>query len=414
MKQEPTQNMKMKRGLLILCSMLMALVAMAQKSAVSGTVVDGKTGDNVVGASVTAGNLSVVTNGDGYFMLKSDEPMKAIVVSHIGFRSKRIVLDGQGAENMKIRLEPTTIQLNEVLVRAENPLNLLNAAIKKIPENYSLQPELYHCFYREAAMKRQHYICVAEGVVDMYKTSYKHEGRRDRVAIIKGRRLLSPKKSDTLSVKVLGGPVSPVQLDIVKNSDLLLNEQELSLYELNMETPTAIADRMQYVISLRPAVHVAYPLYYGTLYIDQETLAFTRAELSLDMSDRQKATDMMLIRKPASVRFKPKELSLLIDYRQGADGLMRLSYIRTTFRFNCDWRRKLFSTSFSAFCELAVTSTTNQNVQPIRGRDSFDQRDAFFDKVDYFLDPTFWQDYNIIEPTETLDRAIHRLLKKNQ
>ena len=54
----------------------------------------------------------------------------------------------------------------------------------------------------------------------------------------------------------------------------------------------------------------------------------------------------------------------------------------------------------------------NSDVPPIRGRDSFDQRDAFFDRVDYFRDPAFWQDYNIIEPTESLDKAVHRLLKK--
>jgi hypothetical protein len=156
-----------------------------------------------------------------------------------------------------------------------------------------------------------------------------------------------------------------------------------------------------------------YALHFGKLYIDRETLAFTRVELSLDMSDRQKATDVMLIKKPLGVRFKPKEMSLLVDYRQGADGLSRISYIRTTLRFNCDWKRRLFSTSFATFCELAVISSTNRDVQPIRGRETFDQRDAFFDKVDYFRDSLFWKDYNIIEPTESLDRSIDKLLKKH-
>lgn len=402
----------MKRGLIIVCSLLLAVSALAQKTVVSGTVVNGVTGQAIEGASVTAEALSVVTNADGYFMLKSDSPLETVVVSHIGYRSQRLAIDNQSAENLKIRLEPTAIQLREVLVIADNPRELVEAAIRKIPQNYSAQPELYRCFYRETAMKRQHFICVAEGVVDMYKTSYRQGSIRDKVAISKGRRLLSPKQSDTLSVKVLGGPVAPVQLDMVKNTAFLLNERELGYYDLTMETPTVIADRMQYVVSLKPMMLRDYPLYYGNLYIDQETLAFTRAELSLDMSNRQKATAMMLVRKPAGVRFKPKELSLLIDYRMGMDGVTRISYIRTTFRFNCDWKRRLLSTSFTAFCELAVTNSTNRDVKPIQGRESFDQRDAFFDKVDYFRDPTFWEDYNIIEPTESLDRAIHRLLKK--
>ncbi len=394
------------------CSLLMLLGAMAQKTTVSGSVVDSATGQAIEGANVTAEGLSVVTNGDGYFVLKSDAKIETIAVSHVGYRLKRVSVDGLSAENQKIRLEPMAIQLREVLVVADHPRELVNAAIRKIPQNYSPVPELYRCFYRETAMKRQHYICVAEGVVDMYKTSYQKGNGRDGVAISKGRRLLSPKRSDTLSVKVLGGPVAPVQLDVVKNTDFLLNSEELDHYELKMEVPTSIGDRSQYVISLTPRVKLPYALHFGKLYIDRETLAFTRVELTLDMSDRQKATDVMLIKKPLGVRFKPKEMSLLVDYRQGADGLSRISYIRTTLRFNCDWKRKLFSTSFATFCELAVISSTNRDVQPIRGRETFDQRDAFFDKVDYFRDPDFWQDYNIIEPTESLDKAVQRLLKK--
>jgi len=392
---------------------LTALSAMAQqRTTVSGTVVSQATGDAIAGASVAGGGQTVVTNDDGYFVLKADTALTVIVVSHVGYGSQRIAMDKWNGQRLRIGLLPTTIQLQEVLVMANDPRQLVAEAIRKIPQNYSRHPALYHCFYRETAMKRQHYIMVAEGVVDMYKTAYGHSNARDRVAIRKGRRLVSPRQSDTLGVKVMGGPVLPVQLDVVKNLDLLLNEADLDCYELKMEMPTAIADRQQYVVSLTPRRVMPYALYFGRLYIDQETLAFTRAELTLDMSDREKATLMMLVRKPAGVRFRPKELSLLIDYRQDG-GLTRMSYVRTTFRFNCDWRRRLFATAFTACCEMVVTSGSDTApVQPIRGRESFDQRDAFFDKVDYFRDPAFWQDYNIIEPTESLDRAIDRLLKK--
>ena len=401
----------MKRSVLMLLSVLMMSAVMAQRTVVSGTVVNNATGQPVAGANVKAEGISVVTNADGYFVLKSEQPMSRIVVSHVGYRTKQQAVSTANT-SLTIRLEPTSIQLNEVIVMADNARDLVMRAISKIPKNYSQQPELYRCFYRETATKRQHHICVAEGVVDMYKSGYGGNVYRDKVAIYKGRRLLSPKASDTLGVKVLGGPVAPIQLDIVKNTDFLLNNEDLSHYDLKMEVPTTIGDRRQYVVSITPRVQLEYALYYGKLYIDEESLAFTRVELSLDMSDRYKATEVMLVRKPLSVRFRPKEMSLLIDYRQDADGLTRISYIRTTFRFNCDWKRRLFATSFTACCEMVVTNTTNQDVKPIKGRESFDQRDAFFDKVDYFRDPDFWRDYNIIEPTESLDKAIHRLLKR--
>ncbi len=401
----------MKKALLLLILAVSAVCVWAQKITVSGTVVSETTGKAVAGANVSASGVSVVTNDDGFFTLKSDQKVEAIKVSYVGYRSQQITLKDGQTGNLLVKLKPTVIELREVLVVADNPRELVMAAIKKIPQNYSRQSGLYHSFYRETAMKRQHYIYVAEGVVDMYKTSYQYGANRDRVAIRKGRRLLSPRQSDTLSVKVMGGPVTPVQLDLVKNKEFLLNAEELNNYDMKMEASTSIGDRMQYVVSISPRQQTYYALYFGKLYIDQETLAFTRAELSLDMSDREKATRLMLVKKPAGVRFRPKELSLLIDYRY-EDGMTSISYVRTTFNFNCDWKRRLFATSFTAFCEMVVTDKTEGDVQPISGRESFDQRDAFFDKVDYFRDPVFWQDYNIIEPTESLDRAIDKLLKK--
>ena len=323
--------------------------------------------------------------------------------------TKEINIDNAGT--LQIKLKPTAIELHELVVWTENPRELVNIAIRKIPTNYSKNAELYKCFYRETAMKRQHFIYIAEGVTDMYKTAYSHGTGRDRVAIRKGRRLLSRKQSDTLSVKVMGGPVQPLFLDVAKNTDFLLNDEELDNYDFTMDVPTQIDDRTQYVINIKPRVVTDYALYYGKFYIDRENLAFTRVELSLDMSDREKATRLILVRKPLGVRFKPREMTSLVEYRY-EDGVTRLSYIRNVFRFNCDWKRKLLSTSFTATCEMVVTDKSPTTERPISGRDSFDSKDFFYDRVEYFRDPDFWKDYNIIEPTETLDNAIGKLLKR--
>ena len=396
---------------MLICITLSSLLVMAQKVVVSGTVTDQRTGHKLTQASVTVKGegVSVVTNDDGYFTLKTDRTPDAIMVSHLGYETKEVRV-GNGAP-LHIKLKPTAIELHELIVWTEDPRELVNIAIHKIPANYSKNAELYNCFYRETAMKRQHFIYIAEGVTDMYKTAYSHGTGRDRVAIRKGRRLLSRKQGDTLSVKVMGGPEQPLILDVVKNIDFLLNKEELDNYELTMDVPNMIDDRPQYVINLKPRVEQEYALYYGKLYIDRENLAFTRIELSLDMKDREKATRLMLMRKPLGVRFKPREMSCIVDYRY-EDGVTRLSYIRNVFRFNCDWKKKLFSTSFTATCEMVVTDKSPSAARPISGRDSFDSKDFFYDKVEYFRDPDFWKDYNIIEPTETLDNAIGKLLKR--
>lgn len=398
--------------LLLLGTCLMTTLAWAQKSVVSGVVTNAKTGKPVPQATVSAQGTeaTVVTNDEGFFTLKTDQRPQSITISHLGYDSQQHRLTPTTEQPLRIGLKPNAVALREVVVWTGNPRELVNIAISKIPDNYSPQAELYDCFYRETAMKQNHFVYVAEGVVDMYKTAYTRNADRDRVAIRKGRRLISPRRNDTLTVKVIGGPLHPVQLDVAKNRDFLFNETEMNCYAYRMEEPETIDDRLQYVVSMTPNADMPYALYFVKLYIDHETLAFTRAEVSLDMSDRLKATRYMLVKKPAGVRFKPKEMSVLIDYRYD-EGVTRISYIRTTFRFNCDWRRRLFATQFTATCEMVVTDRQAVSSRPISGHASFDAHDAFYDRVDFFLDPNFWEDYNIIEPTSTLDKAIDRLIK---
>ena len=391
--------------------MLAPLAVFAQQVVVSGNVVDDKTGEALGQVSVSAGRVSVVTNDDGDFTLKLSETPGKISVSHVGYKTRYLNVTSGQTGHLKVRLRPATIQLREIVVVNEDPRELVEAAIRKIPENYSMVPEMLKGFYRETAMKRKHYIYVAEGVEDMYKTPYNRSVNRDRVAIVKGRRLLSQKSSDTLGIKVMGGPVQAVLMDLVKNREFLLNKQEMDAYDFKMGTPEYINDRLQYVINMVPAEIMPYALYHGKIYIDTERLAFTRIELELDMKDKEKATNTMLVRKPLGVKFKPRELTSVVDYRYEG-GVTRISYLKNTFRFNCDWKKRLFATTFTATCEMVVTDSSSEDIRPIGTRSSFDSRDSYYDKVEYFLDPDYWSSYNIIEPSESLDKAIQKLVSK--
>ena len=116
---------------------------------------------------------------------------------------------------------------------------------------------------------------------------------------------------------------------------------------------------------------------------------------------------MMLVRKPLALRFTPKELSIVVSYRQ-QNGRNRLEYFRSTMRFNCDWRKRLFATSYTAVNELVVTDLREPVLQIPRS-ETFRTSDILSDKAAEFADPDFWKDYNILEPTESLEHAVGRL-----
>lgn len=381
----------------------------------SGEVRDASSGKHLqyVNVQIPGKRYATVTNADGGFTIKTTERPRQLLFSHIGYHTQRVTITDRNSGNLQVELKPNTVVLDEVVVRSGNAEDIVNEAISRIPENYSRDPSLYQCFYREVAQKRKNYIYIAEAVTDMYKSSYRNGVGADRVSIIKGRRLVSPRKSDTLTVKVIGGPVQAVMLDLVKNLEFLLNKEDLDMYEMKMEEPVMIADRRQYAISIKPRTVANYALFNGTFYIDWETLAFTRIELSLDMSDREKATRVMLVNKPAGVRFRPRELTFLVNYNY--DGkLSHISYVRSVFRFNCDWKKRLLATNFTAINEMVITDRTDQDVRPIPRRDSFGERESLYDQAQFFEESDFWKGYNIIKPTESLEDAVDKLKKRTR
>ena len=380
---------------------------------VSGTVTDLQTGAPLEGVDVGAPEQGyyTVTNRDGGFILKSDRNFGRVTFSFVGYETKTLYPGDRGGREVRIALKPVSNLLREAVVISGDPRGIMKEAVSKIRDNYPLSEGLADCFYRETVQKRQRYITVSEAVTLMQKNGYNHGVWQDKVAVEEGRSLVSPRTGDTLSVKVTGGPVQAVSLDVVKNREILFDD--LDLYRMEMLPAEMIDGRPHFAIHIEPGVSFCpYALYEGTVYIDQITLAFSRMELSLDMSDKDKATRMMLVKKPFRLRFIPRELSLTVSYSPDPeDGLMRLRYIRTRFRFACDWRKRLFRTSYTAVNEMVVTHWYEGQSARLTRKEAFPGSASLSDRIGLFDDPDFWKDYNIIEPSESLENAIGRLKK---
>lgn len=368
-----------------------------------------------VNISVPGTNIGTITNTEGEFTIKIPKaPVRKFVeISHIGYLSTQIPINGSDISRLTVFLTPNSNVLDEVIIRARDPRLLVEEALEKVPENYSDKHSMLTGFYRETAQKGRRYINISEAIIDIYKTPYTRQVDQDRVQIFKGRQLLSQKRADTLAVKLLGGPNLSIFVDVVKNPEILLDKETLSYYAFRMEEPVMIDNRPQYVISFQPQVILNYALYYGKLYIDKEKMAFTRAEFNLSMDDQNKATQAILKKKPFGLRFKPLEVSFLVNYKE-INNKTYLSYIRNEVRFKCDWKRRLFSTSYTIMSEMVVTDMKEENVTNIPYKVSFKPGQSLSDKVLDFQDDEFWGNYNIIEPTESLESAVNKLKKQKR
>ncbi len=370
-----------------------------------------------VNISVPGTNIGTVTNSDGIFSLKikDAEIVRGLEVSHIGYLNTQITLkENKDLSTLTVWMMPAPNLLSEIVIFGNNARGIVEEAIRKIPVNYSPNENMLTTFYRETVQKRRRYISVSEAVIDVYKTAYNDRVPvKDKVQLQKGRRLLSQKTSDTLAVKVVGGPSLAIYLDVVKNQDALLNMGDLDYYEFHIEEPVNFDNRMQYVISFRPKVSLMYALFYGKLYIDFEKLAFTRAEFSLDMKNKTKAVEAILHKKPLGLQFKPQEVSYLVTYKE-QNGKTYLNYIWNTIRFKCDWKKRLFSSGYTVYSEMVVTDRQEDNFTAISNKTAFKEKQVFYDLVDEYWNEDFWKEYNIIEPTESLEHAVNKLKKQSR
>lgn len=385
---------------------------------VSGIVKDKRTKKTLenVNINLPGSNIGTVTNADGEFTLKvkAEQAFQQLEISHIGYANQKVVFDRENISGLLIWMVPNANMLTEITVFGNNPRVIVEAAIDKIGKNYSSKSNMLTGFYRETVQKRRRYISIAEAVVDIYKTPYKDRDiTGDRVQILKGRRLLSQKASDTLAVKLVGGPNLSIYLDIVKNPEALLSKEDLGNYDFWMDEPVNIDNRVQYVIGFKPRLIQMYALFYGKLYIDRQRLSITRGEFNLDMSNKSKAIEAILQKKPFGLRFKPQEMSFLVTYKE-KNGTTYLNYIRNDIRFKCDWKRRLFSTGYIVLSEMVVTDRKEDQLTKITNKMSFKPKESFYDKVTEYWNKDFWGTYNIIEPTESLENAVNKLKKQSR
>jgi hypothetical protein len=381
-----------------------------------GGVVRSSKGKRVIGyaqVSAVGTNVGTVANEQGEFVLKigRESDVQEIELSCLGYYNAKYSIARLNQTGLSFFLEPRSVELDELeVISWKNPADLVAAAVEKIGRNYSSLPQLLTCFYRETIQKRKKYITVAEAVTEVYKSSYQRGSAGDRTRVLKGRKLLSPDRRDTLGVRLLGGPNLAVYVDVVKNPDLLLGEEALLQYAFRMGDMTSINDRLQYVVHFRPQVIAPYPLYEGSYYIDRETLAFTRIVFRMEMRDREKVTRVVLRDKPAGLRFTPEEVSYMITYTY-LDGKSYLNYVRDELRFRCDWKRRLFSTPYTVVSEMVVTDRRTDGIEKIAGRMAFPERKSLSDEAMVYYDGDFWGAYNIIEPSESLESAVGKLKK---
>ncbi|MFA6770754.1 MAG: carboxypeptidase-like regulatory domain-containing protein, partial [Bacteroidales bacterium] len=111
-----------------------------------------------------------------------------------------------------------------------------------------------------------------------------------------------------------------------------------------------------------------------------------------------------------SLRMDVVSANYLVNFKK-LDSLWFFDYSRTEVIFNAKWKRKWFSNNYTISSEIAVTdiSPSERKIEP---KNRIRPKDIISNKVNDFTDDNFWEDYNIIEPDQSIDKVIARIIKQ--
>ncbi|MGB8491103.1 MAG: carboxypeptidase-like regulatory domain-containing protein [Bacteroidales bacterium] len=384
---------------------------------IRGKVVDTETKTPLVFATVAVKetNVATVTNIDGEFVIKVDQPQvsKNIEITYLGYKTKLVPIEDLREDGYKnvISIVAAPIPIREIIVRPLDPEAIVKNAIARISRNYPNDPNLMTAFYRETIKKNRTYVSIGEAVVEIFKAPYASDLRYDGARIYKGRKGSDVQRMDTVLFKLQGGPVTVLQLDIAKNTQDILTMDAMKYYDYSLATVVEINNKPNYVIQFRQKPTVEMPLFVGNLYIEADSYAITEADFGFNLSNKEEATSIFIKKKPFGMEVTPEIATYMTKYRE-QDGKWYFAYSRAEVKFKVNWKKKLFNTYYTTMSELAITDRTDKEVIKFAGKERLKPTDVFSEKVEAFRDPEFWGDYNVIEPDQSIEAAIRRLSRK--
>lgn len=364
--------------------------------------------------SIEDTNISTISNTEGEFALKVPNTIDQanVHISFLGYKTKIIPLSDFNANNNKIYMEVSIVELSEVSLNIpKNAENLVRETLKKRGQNYFGEPTLMTAFYRETIKKRKKNVSLSEAVVNIYKTPYT-SAKKDAVQLFKARKSTDYSKLDTIALKLQGGPYNALFVDIMKYPEYIFENKSLEKYNFRFDRSTKIKDRQIYVVDFVQKPSVNEQLYKGKLYIDAENKILTSAIYSLNITDKNEASKLFVRKKPRNARVWPNEIAYRVDYRE-KNGKWYYGYSNVLLEFKIDWDKKLFNSVYSLSCEMAVTDwEKNVSNEMPKSKDRIKTSIILGDEAIGFADPDFWGEYNIIEPEKSIESAIKKIQRQ--
>lgn len=381
-----------------------------------GNVLDQATNSRVSFANIFIENTTIgtITNSEGEFVLKIPlaKRKERLSISCMGYNPCFVRLDSLHSFQLNIVLSPMVFSIEEVVVKYKEPLEIIRESIEKIPQNYHTNPEMYTAFYREFLTQDTNYVVLLEAILKIYKTAYNSVNELDCSKMVKGRKGENVNDMKTVQFKLQGGVATGLNLDIVRYHATFLSEGFFEFYNYELSDIINYQGNETYVITFDQNRDLKYPLHKGKVYIDVESKAIVKAEFGISPTGLKYANKVLIVKCPLRFRIKPIYVNYIVNYRKFNDKWY-LNHVRSELKIKVRQRKKLFNSEFTSISELAITERDSDNIERIRSREQVKEHDIFTEIITR-NDESYWGNYNIIKPNDSIEDAVREFAQKEQ
>ncbi len=379
-----------------------------------GRVYDGVVKEVIpyVSVGITHTTLGTVTNQSGEFKLLIPDSLlhSSLKFSYVGYDNQELAVSDLAGRYAELVLQPKVISLQEVVVRAVNPLQVLEKMQDARRKNYSSVPVYLTSFYREVIEHKRKNIDLTEAVLKVYKTDYSKSSGVDQVKLVKMRRVFRKQEKDTIFTKMKSGIKSCLMLDVMKNIPDFLNlEENKEAFVYRYTDISEVDKRRVYVISFEQRKYVDEPLYKGELYVDAENYALLEAHFEINPLYAKRATDLFVAKRSREYKLILKRAAYTISYKLSSDDIYYINHVRGELEFRVRRRRHFFSTPLNLWFEMVTCQVDAKEAKPFPRAERLSTRNVF-SETEHDYDADFWEHFNIILPEEELRSLIRNNL----
>jgi len=402
------------RLIIICCALLLATFTSAQKR-ISGQVLDTYTKEPIEGVLVELeGNsvIRIITNSEGIFNipLTNQSDSFQLRIGGIGFNqtsynySQKDVL-----EDLIYYIEPREIKLKEVNVEGyRDPQQLIERMLSRRKENEDKISKQALGFFRERIQKRGKNLSLAEAVISIVKRSNTSD-LNDLVFLNQLRKANNYRSIDSVAVKLQGGPFNILYTDLAKYPEIVFDQNNLEFYKYTYLGTLNYNEQEVLQVAFEPRSSSKSPSFSGILYLNKASFDLVRADLDLDVSNRDRASRIFVKKKPEGMDIWPTQMRYQIDYAP-KDNRWLLQYGKIALEFRVNWKSRLFRRTYQIEAEMAITDwLEDRSKNLIEDKARLKPNKVLIESIEGFYDPLFWETYTIIEPDSEIEKIIAKI-----